>query len=336
MRRLTIIFLLSGILVSCHSSKSLVNNISSVSLEIDRNETVNVGSSFEYVLLVQLKSGGQRKIKDDALVTIGDGMFTDAGKHQARTVGPLPNFIDSVFPISLKISIEEYEFEGIDSIQLNFKGPIIVNWPSPDGKDGVEPRASTATLFSRDGLEGRPGGDGEDGVTGRNIISYMWLEAGELRMVVDCDRCEEKSYYRSRSKDSIIVTLNGGNGGDGGTGGKGGNGKPGKEAKPPGNGADGGTGGNAGNGGEGGSMLIFIHPEAAYLNESISLSNLGGNAGTPGKGGAPGLSGKPMKNQEKRLDGKQGESGKEGTSGKTGPSVKYSIVEFSVEQLLNQ
>lgn len=323
-------------LMSCNSSKSLVDNIVSIEVDVDKNETVNVGSSFEYVLYANLKSGDQRKIKDDAVVTIQDGMFSDAGKHRAKVAHPLPSFEDSIFPVNFLISIGSYEFLGTDSIQLNFKGPIKLDWSQKDGADGVQPRASTATLFGRDGLEGRPGGDGEDGISGRNITSYLWIEGSELRMMVTCDRCDKNYYFRSITKDSVWVNLSGGNGGNGSQGGTGGDGKPGKEGKPPGNGADGGTGGNGGNGGDGGSMVVFIHPEASYLNESVELVNTAGKEGKFGEGGNAGAPGKPHNNQKEAKGGTQGKSGELGVPGKNGPPITISNVAFDPEAINDQ
>lgn len=336
MRSLLVFFLSIGVLLSCNSSKSFVGNIDSIEIEVTRNEIVNVGSNFEYTLYALLKSGDRRKIKDDDIVSIQDGMFSDAGKHRALVAKPLPNFKDSIFPITIEIAIGEYQFTGNDSVQLNFKGPIKVDWSQKNGADGTQPRASAATLFGRDGMEGRSGGDGENGASGRNVTSYLWIEDDELRMMLTCDRCDENYYFRSISKNSVWVNLTGGDGGNGGQGGTGGNGKPGKLGKPPGNGADGGIGGNGGDGGDGGSMVLFIHPTAAHLDESITLLNSAGIPGNSGEGGDAGAGGEPFKNQKEGTAGNPGICGKKGKSGKNGPALTISKVAFDPEAINDQ
>jgi len=320
--------LLLGLLASCHSEKLLVHNVSSISMETDRNSVLNTGNSFEYTLLTTLKSGENRKIKNDAIIYFPDGQLRDAGKHKAIIQNPLNNFETNQYPITIGLQMEGYSTLSSDTLELNFKGPIKALWAGNDGPDGTQPRASAATLFGRDGLDGKTGQAGAKGQDAPHFTGYLWEVDKEIRMVLICDSTGSRYCYRSIERDSIIIDLRGGDAGNGSVGGTGGDGKQGKPGKPPGNGGNGGTGGNGGDGGNGGSLLLFIHPNVAYMDHSISVLNSGGKGGTAGEGGKPGTAGKTIKGQTGAKDGVQGIAGTDGKDGVKGPPLTISKVAF--------
>lgn len=320
--------LLLGILASCHSEKLLVNNVSSMSMETDRNTVLNTGNSFEYTIHATLKSGENKKIKNDDLIYFPNHQLKDIGKHKAIIQQPLYDFKTDQYPITIGLQMEGYTTSCTDTLVLNFKGPIKALWPGRHGTDGTQPRASAATLFGRDGLEGKDGEAGRNGQDAPNFTGYLWEAENEIRMVLICDSTGTRYCYRTIERDSIIVDLRGGDAGNGSIGGTGGDGKQGKPGKPPGNGGDGGVGGDGGKGGNGGSLLLFIHPNATYMDHSIAVLNSGGKGGTAGMGGAPGNAGNALKGQREGSSGIQGKPGKDGADGKDGPAITISKVAF--------
>ncbi len=326
MRFVLIVFSVLLLTVSCQSEKLLLNNVSSLSIEIDRNAVLNVGNEFSYTIYADLNSGETRKVKNDEMITFPDGQLKDAGQHRAIINQPLNNFETISYGVEIGLEIGDYKVSSTDTIDLNFKGPIVALWSGAEGRDGIQPRASTATLFSRDGLEGRPGENGRNGRNGRSFTGYLWQEQDELRLLLVCDSSDQQFCYRSIQRDSVYIDLSGGDAGDGSRGGTGGDGKPAKKEKAAGNGANGGPGGNGGNGGDGGSLLLFIHPNASYMSESITLINSGGKGGKAGIGGHPGKAGKGA--DKETFDGWYGEMGQKGRNGYDGPAITISKVAF--------
>lgn len=334
--RWTYLSLFLSLLCGCNASKGLVDNVADLTIEIDHRETLNIGAPFRYQVIATLKSGAQKKIKDPSITQIHSDQIVDLGNNRAEIQGYLQKIDAEYLPCTISLHLDSFSFDASDSIQLNFKGPIHSKWIAEKGANGVQPRASTATLFSRDGLVGRDGTDGSNGASGPHFIGYLWLEENELVMALFEDHNPQPFFYRSTERDSIIFILNGADGGNGGNGGHGGDGKPGKENKPAGNGADGGNGGRAGDGGNGGSVLLFLHSDIDYMKNSISLANNGGQAGMPGSAGKPGEGGKGFKNNANGSAGNVGAIGEQGTPGRSGPPITISIVSFDPQELLNQ
>jgi len=324
------------LLYGCNSSKDLADNVSRLTIEIDRQEKLNIGATFRYTVIATLKSGGQKKIKDPEITRLHSEQLLDLGNNRAEITGYLEDLKTNTVPYTVSLHVDSFSFEESDSIELNFKGPIVSKWIAEAGADGEQPRASTATLFSRDGLIGRNGTDGTHGANGPHFIGYLWMDENELVMALYEDHNPQPYFYRSTERDSVIFILNGADGGDGGNGGLGGDGKPGKDNKPAGNGADGGNGGSAGNGGNGGSVLLFLHSDIDYLENSIRLMNSGGQAGKQGAAGKQGEGGKGFKNQENGTAGSLGSNGSPGIPGKSGPPITISIVSFDPQELLHQ
>jgi hypothetical protein len=313
---------------SCKSDEALVGNIKSLQIIPAKRAVLNVGSHFSYSILATLKDGTQQKIKTDSLISFPSDDLISVGEYQARIEQPLSSFNDNFIPVDIQFTSGNYTFRETDSLVLNFKGAIIAHWNGDHGKNGMQPRASGATLFGRDGLEGKPGGKGSNGGPGKNLTGYMWLANEYLRLVLYCDSTSSSYYYKSIHKEQVRIFLNGGNGGNGAQGGNGGDGKKGKTGKLPGSGGDGGPGGDGGQGGKGGSLLLFVHPNAAHLTESVHLFNSGGNGGAPGEGGSPGKGGTATKDQDPGIDGEKGPVGTSGKKGEDGPSITISVVPF--------
>lgn len=326
--------LLLGLLGSCQSDKLLLNNVSTLSIHPEDNASLNVGSTFQYTIYAELKTGETKKVKNDAFISFPDNRLSDAGHHRARINTPLEHMDVLAVPVTVALEIGTYHVETVDTIDLNFKSPIVAIWENKKGNNGAQPRASAATLFGRDGLEGRPGSNGQNGTEGRHFTGYLWEQDKELRMILICDSTQQQFCYRSLRRDTVIIDLSGSDAGNGGMGGKGGDGKNGKANKTPGNGANGGIGGNGGNGGNGGSLVLFLHPNVAFLDQSIALINKGGMGGDPGMGGAPGKAGKPFNGQKKQNDGKVGASGTAGKQGEDGPPLVISKVHFDFRKII--
>lgn len=328
--------LIALILASCGSEKLLLNNVSSLSLQADHNANLNTGSEFNYTVFAELKTGETKKVKNDNFIFFPGESLVDAGQHRARINQPLASFEDSLVPFEIALEIGDYRVISTDTLTLNFQAPIQSFWRKENGKNGVQPRASSATLFGRDGLEGRPGGNGQSGANGRHFSGYLWEEGNELHMLLICDSTNERFCYRSLRRDTVIIDLSGSDAGNASTGGKGGDGKAGKSGKNPGNGANGGPGGNGGNGGDGGSLVLFMHPNVFFLNKSIHLINSGGKGGTGGIGGTSGNAGKGLSGQAKAEDGQLGAGGMDGKDGEDGPLITISKVAFDYHSLLKE
>lgn len=328
MRFAIVVFLIPLVFAACQSERLLVDNVKSVRIEPDRNATINVGNTFHYTLFAEMVSGETRKVKNDALVQFPDGKLEDKGQHLAAINPPLPNFETTFLPVEIGLKIGDYEFSNVDTLSLNFKGSISARWRGNDGKNGSQPRASSSTLFGRDGLDGRPGENGSNGEDGKHFTGYLWEMNKELRLVLICDSTGTKYCYKTIQRDSILIDLRGGNAGDGSMGGDGGNGKDEKPTKTAGNGGNGGIGGSGGKGGDGGSLLLFIHPSAAYMDHSISVLNSGGKGGAAGIGGTSGNAGKSLNGSKKATSGKTGVNGEPGMDGDDGPPITISKVAF--------
>ena len=189
--------LLLLLVTSCHSEKTLLGNVSSISVETSSKTALNIGTSFSYLAIAHLNSGDTKKIKNDAFISFPNNSTTDSGQHSVRIDKPLSDFTTSKIPIQIALEIGEYKVVSTDSIALNFKAPIAAIWEKSDGKDAVQPRASASTLFGRDGLEGKPGNTGQNGTNGEHFTGYLWQESDELRLILICDSSNQKYCYRS-------------------------------------------------------------------------------------------------------------------------------------------
>lgn len=328
MRSLIFILLLGFVLGSCQLSNYTYEDIDSVQIRINDKQKINSGQTIEYVPQLVLRDGSIKTIKNDSLVKLDSTVLEDVGKHKAKILATIPDFESVNLPTGVRFELGELVIESIDTIQFNFKGSIEAELNGNDGGNGLSPRASVATLFSRNGLVGRNGGNGIDGQNAPSYTGYLWLEAEELRLIMISDTGNLVFNYRSLNKEAITFNLSGGKGGHGGKGGDGGNGKDASGSKAAGNGANGGNGGNGGDGGNGGSLLLFLHPNASHLNKSIELINLGGAPGEAGEMGLPGDGGKDSNGVVIGSKGNLGLNGTPGQPGIDGPPATISVVGF--------
>jgi len=318
----------------CANSVNIeVSEIKSIRLEIDENEDLNHGSSFEIKVVAELKKGTEKNITKHPNLKIESKAVTQLN-NSTYTISERPtDFSDTIYNIDISIHDKVSAFDTSDSLVLNYQGAININPSSHDGRDGVNRRKGGVTLFNRNGVVGQHGDPGLSGENGGHFTAYLWRQGSEVRLRIENDSTGTVWKYKSRSCDSIIIDISGGNGGDGSDGGEGGNGKNGKKGKAPGNGGNGGIGGNGGNGGEGGSILIFVHSNAEHLVNKISFLQKGGKAGKAGHGGIGGVSGKTIKGQDKGSTGTNGTSGRDGNDAVEGPKPVISIIDFDFKAL---
>lgn len=322
------------LLVGCADYANVeVGNIDSLKLKEDSDEKINHGNSFNFEVLAVMKNGSEEnitrhpdlKIESDFLIQKEENAFL----LEAR---PL-TFEDKNYTVSLSISDASKDVHSIDQLELNYNGGFWIPSESLNGMDGEPQRKSGVTLFNPNGVDGRPGLDGQNGQDGGNYTGYIWMENQELRLRIENDNTSIVWKYKSRRCDTIFIDLSGGDGGNGGAGGEGGNGKNGKATKVPGDGGNGAIGGNAGSGGNGGSILIFVHHNAEFIIPKINVIQNGGQSGQNGSGGLAGTPGNPFKGQRNGSLGEHGRNGIQGNMGETGPSPVISIINFDFQEL---
>jgi hypothetical protein len=149
-------------------------------------------------------------------------------------------------------------------------------FPARDGQNGKD---------GAEGKDGQAGQNGQDGTDARLLKIMVWLDQDSslLRIRTDYDQIIN-DYKLIPGVTGLGIIIKGADGGKGGNGGNGGKGmKRGIQ-----DGGKGGDGGNGGDGGRGGSIEIYVSPEAEKYLPQININNSGGNGGAGGEGGRGG------------------------------------------------
>lgn len=308
-------------------------NIDYIQIGSNISAPSNYGFPFEMSVKAIMKNGTNENITNHPGLIIESSAIKQLSQNQYQLIEHPISFQDTSYAIKLSLRDESAAITSFDSIRVLYTNGIWIRSSSQNGQSGKQQKKGGATLFSRDGVPGRIGENGENGLYGTNFTAYLWKIEDEVRVRIENDSTGEVWKYKSKNCDTIIIDISGGNGGNASNGGEGGDGKDGKDSKLSGNGGNGGDGGIGGNGGNGGSVLLFIHPESEYLIPKILVINTGGLSGTKGTAGKGGDSGKAIKNQEKGTIGKSGKDGTQGEKGINGPKPVISVINFDFQEL---
>ncbi|NRA12712.1 MAG: collagen-like protein [Crocinitomicaceae bacterium] len=314
-------------------AKVEVANVETLKIKEPENEKINHGNSFNFEVYAIMKNGKEEIISKHPDLKIESKLIVQDEVNGFLLEARPSTFKDTSYAISLSISDESDEVLSHDQLQLNYNGGLWIPSESLKGQNAKSQQKSGVTLFNRNGVDGKPGLNGENGQHGGNYTGYIWMENQELRFRMENDSTSIVWKYKSRKYDTIFIDLSGGDGGNGGTGGEGGNGKNGKGTKPPGNAGNGAIGGAAGSGGNGGSILIFVHTNAKFIIPKINVIQFGGQPGQNGSGGLAGSPGQPVKGQRNGSLGEHGRNGLQGNMGIQGPKAVISIISFDFQEL---
>jgi hypothetical protein len=305
-------------------------------LRFDYNEKANInyGYSFSFKTIVIYENGKEKDITNKQNLNL-ECFGATYEKGRIMINGYPERFSDDIIEVRASYESKGEIFKEKIQIPFNYNGQLgadfsgFVGLPGDSGKDG-----GTSILFrwGKDGAEGGPGSAGENG---DNLHVYIWKdpESHKYKMIIENLNADASYYYSFIEKGfGILLSTNGGPGGQGGKGGSGGDGKDGekteKKTKSPGDGGHGGNGGDGGKGGNGGSVFVYIHPNAAEIQEKIAVYNFPGEGGLGGAGGSGGTAGKPLDEQDPANDGAQGGVGSQGIAGAAGAVIEFSIEEF--------
>lgn len=187
------------------------------------------------------------------------------------------------------------------------------------GQSGRDGSSGTRSHAPGVGASGGDGGDGGDGAAGPSLRAEVtWVttpKRGRLALLVVGNQAQ----LFDPTKNSAVVSANGGSGGDGGAGGHGGKGGgTGFTCLDGAPGASGGRGGRGGRGGSGGSVSLFAS-DAALL-EAVTTEAPGGRGGGAGPGGVRGDGGSSSSCTHGKGFTRSGPAGANGPGGSNGSS----------------
>ena len=239
-------------------------------------------------------------------------------------------------PVRFTITYKQDSASYTDYAVINHRGPMIIDESGTAGEPGKNGKnRSMGRLIGRSGKPGEDGEDGQNGLDGPSLTIHIWKEDNALMARVLDNQTYEAWCYKSITDLSCAINVSGGNGGDGGSGGDGSDGKDGEvdadNTKLPGSGGDAGDGGDGGNGGNAGNVVVFLHTNAADVEQQLTAMNNPGFGGIAGNPGTPGNGGDGASGQTDGLDGTVGLWGNPGTNGSPGPAPTVTIQEFNFE-----
>jgi len=333
MYKFTILFLTITLISACGSVKKLeVANIKTVYLEHNSVLPLQFGGTIEGRIVALLKDGEEIDVTNNRnLAFLSNDLQQQFGK-KFKIVKHPKSFDDNIVLAQYTITEKEVVTTFMDSIKLNLRGDLKVDAKGLDGADGIDQKNRNTAYVFRDGNAGEHGTPGTVGLNAGDYIAYIWKEEAAYFIYVQNIQTKEVWRYKSFEPGVISIDVSGGSGGAGGDGGDGGNGKDGKiegdKSRTPGNGGDAGFGGDGGNGGNAGSVICFLHSNAAELELKIAFNVSGGVGGQGGSKGKPGQPGKALAGQLESLVGRTGRDGRNGFRGNDGQMPQVTIQEF--------
>lgn len=329
---LILLFTVSGCALFKGSKKPV-----ELQLRYNSYAAITYGATFDLDAYLLYSNGKEKNIngKDELTIKItGAESYRNGRIHINQYPTQLSSNVISVYASYVK---DDISLKAETKIPFNYKDNVNLFFLGNRGPNGANGEKGGTALLFRDGKPGSDGGPGGDGYAGDNLTVYIWKDSVDFYFIRVNNLTDGKKYIY-KIKDSgfnFTLSTSGGNGGDGGTGGSGGNGKDGvlegSKTKLPGDGGKGGAGGNGGMGGKGGSIYIFIHPNASAIQPHIFGYNYGGNGGDAGKGGSGGKAGVPLAGQSAASDGLNGNNGFAGQPGQQGDVVQVLVEEFDIE-----
>ena len=333
MQKFTLLCSLIAVITACGSTKKLeISNIKTVYLERNPVEPTQFGGTIEGKIIAQLKDGEEVDVTNNRnLSFISNDLEKQLGKKYKIVKHPV-SFDDNIAFAQYGITEKDETVFYTDSIRLNLRGDLKVDAKALNGTDGIDQRNKSTPLFFRDGNNGEHGTQGTTGQDAGDYTAYIWKEGSAYFIYVQNIQTKLAWRYKSIEPGMISIDVSGGDGGNGGNGGDGGTGKDGKQEggkfKTPGNGGDAGFGGDGANGGRAGSVICFLHSNAAGLELKISFNVSGGAGGQAGTKGKPGQPGKSIEGQAAGLVGRNGRNGRPGRRGIDGQMPQIAIQEF--------
>jgi len=333
MKKFLLFFITIAIFSACGSTKKLeLSNIKTVYLERNPIEPTQFGGTIEGKIIARLQDGEEIDVTNNRNFTlISNDLEKQLGKKYKIVKHPT-SFNDNIAFAQYIITEKEETATYTDSIRLNLRGDLKVDAQGQNGTSGIDQKNRSTPLVFRDGNDGDHGTPGTNGQNAGDYMAYIWKEETAYYIYVQNIQTKEEWRYKSIEPGTISIDVSGGNGGRGGNGGDGGTGKDGKQdgekLKTPGNGGDAGFGGDGGNGGNAGSVICFLHSNAAELELKISFNVSGGAGGEGGTKGKPGQPGKALTGQAASLVGRIGRNGRPGRRGVDGRMPQVTIQEF--------
>jgi len=328
------------LLISSVSSCALFKgNKKPVELQLRYNSyaAITYGAQFDLDAFLIYSNGKDKNVngKEELTVKVTGAEYYRNGKIYIENYPTqLSTNTISIYASYVK---DDVSLKAETKIPFNYKGDVLLYFSGNKGVDGTNGEKGGTQLLFRDGKPGTDGSSGTDGFKGDDLTVYIWKDSVEFYFIRINNLSSGKKYIY-KIKDSgfnFNISSPGGQAGDGGSGGSGGSGKDGvldgTKAKLPGDGGKGGDGGNGGYGGKGGNIYIFIHPNAAEIQEHIFGYNYGGNGGNAGKGGSGGKAGVPLAGQTAASDGLVGHNGFAGQQGQQGDVMQVLVEEFDIE-----
>ena len=328
-----ILFAVLIFMTSCGTTKKLeVAKIKTVYLEYNSVLPLQFGGIIEGRIVALLNDGEEIDVTNNRNLTLQSNDIEKQFGKKFKIVKHPTSFNDNKVLAQYTITEKTETISFTDTLRLNLRGDLKVDAKAPNGTDGIDQKNKNTAFVFRDGGDGEHGTSGTSGQDAGDYAVYVWKENAEYFIYVQNIQTKEEWRYKSLEPGTITIDASGGNGGNGGDGGDGGNGKDGKKegdkSRTPGNGGDAGFGGNGGNGGAGGSIICFLHNNAAELETKIAFNVSGGAGGKGGNKGKPGQPGKALEGQLESLVGRTARNGLDGQRGTDGQMPQVSIMEF--------
>ena len=328
-----ILGLIALVVTSCGSVKKLeLAKIKAVYLEHNSVLPLQFGGTIEGRIIALLKDGEEIDVSNNRNLAFQSNDLEQQFGKKFKIVKHPNSFNDNIAVAQYSISEKENTVTFADTLRLNLRGDVKIDAKGLRGVDGIDQKNRNTAIVFRDGNNGEHGTEGTAGQNAGNYIAYIWKEDAAYFVYVQNIETKAEWRYKSFEPGTISIDVSGGNGGSGGDGGDGGNGKDGKlegsKSKTPGNGGDAGFGGEGGQGGNAGSVVCFLHSNAAELELKIGFNVSGGAGGQGGAKGKPGQPGKVLDGQSASRVGRTGRSGRDGIRGRDGQMPQVAIQEF--------
>lgn len=332
-----IIFPLLLLMLSACALLKGKKEIQEIKLEYPTDAKINYGYTFPIKTYVVYSNGKKKEITGKKELTISaEGATYSNGKLK---IGGYPeNLRSDTIKLTAVYTVNDKTYEKKMTLPFNYNGDLVVAFNGKAGIDGESGKNKGTPVILRNGKNGEDGGEGGVGENGADLTVNIWKETDKERYRVKVSNLVTQKTYQYTYQPNgfgIRFEVNGGKGGNGGDGGDGGNGKDGlineKKNKDPGDGGNGGNGGIGGTGGNGGTVFVFIHPNAAELENKIAIYNFGGTGGNAGQAGDAGEGGDPAEGQDLVPDGVAGADGVVGQSGETGAPYQIIVEDFDIE-----
>jgi len=323
------------VLSSCSRMKNIkISQIEDIWFAYSPNQDLNHGAEFEGEIMLQTYDGKQYEMRKNPKLSFSSYDLSKKGTSGNYVIIKKSNsFNDDKCFMTLKYSNKGEDFIKVDSIVMNFQGPLGIVYRGTDGSSGENQKNRGTPLLFRDGKDGESGTHGTNGRSVGDFTGHVWKDNTYTYFHIQENNSSDVFKYKMTNGSHVQFDLSGGRGGSGGNGGNGGNGKDGEikgdKTKRPGDAGNGGDGGDAGNGGNGGSLKLFLHSNCSGIQNQISFVAKGGYYGLAGAAGNSGEPGTPLSGQQAAKQGWNGSPGQVGQNGYDG-GLTISFEDFNI------